>query len=308
MTVASSGRPADAGALAAALLTRCAFPPPGSEVDCAVSGGADSLAMLVLAVAAGCRATAVHVDHALRTGSAEEAAVVERAARAVGTRFLTVRAPVPEGPNLEARARAVRRAALPAGALTGHTADDQAETVILNLVRGGGLDGLAGIAPGPTKPILRLRRADTRAVCAAEGLEPVVDESNADPSYRRNRIRHELLPLLDDIARRDVAAVVARQAELIRGDVELLDELAAGIDPTDGRSLSAAPAALARRAVRRWLRAAGGEEAHPPDAATVERVLDVARHEALATDVGGGWRVARTGGRLRLVPPGSGGE
>jgi len=262
----------------------------------------------VLAAAAGCRATAVHVDHALRTGSAEEAAVVERAARAVGTRFLTVRAPVPEGPNLEARARAVRRAALPAGALTGHTADDQAETVILNLVRGGGLDGLAGIAPGPTKPILRLRRADTRAVCAAEGLEPVVDESNADPSYRRNRIRHELLPLLDDIARRDVAAVVARQAELIRGDVELLDELAAGIDPTDGRSLSAAPAALARRAVRRWLRAAGGEEAHPPDAATVERVLDVARHEALATDVGGGWRVARTGGRLRLVPPGSGGE
>jgi tRNA(Ile)-lysidine synthase len=292
----------------ASLLPRCAFPPAGTDVVCAVSGGADSLAMLVLAVEAGCRATAVHVDHGLRPGSAREAEVVEAVARHVGAAFSGVPAAVAPGPNLEARARAARRSALPAGAMTGHTADDQAETVLLNLLRGSGLDGLAGMVPGPTKPILRLRRAETRALCDALGLRPVVDESNVDPAHLRNRVRAELLPLLDDLGARDVAGVIARQADLIRDDVTLLDELAGGLDASDGRALAAAPPALARRAVRRWLRAAGGDEAHPPDAATVERVLAVARHEARSTDVGGGWRVERSGGRLRLVPPPDGAE
>lgn len=287
------------------LAARCDFPPPGHAVTCAVSGGADSLALLALAAHAGCRVTAVHVDHGLRPGSAAEAEVVRRAAERFGAAFRAESVRVPPGPNLEARARAARYAVLPPDVLTGHTADDQAETVLLNLLRGAGLDGLAGMDPA-RRPLRRLRRRETRALCEALELSPVADHTNVDPAFRRNRVRHELIPLLDDIAGRDVVPVIARQADLLRDDAALLDELAAELDPRDARALAAAPPALARRAVRRWLREAGpgGEERHPPDAAATERVLSVARGEAVACEVAGGWRVARSRGRLRLEPPG----
>jgi tRNA(Ile)-lysidine synthase len=273
-------------------------------VTCGVSGGPDSLALLVLAVAAGCAVTAVHVDHGLRPGSAAEADVVRAAADRFGAAFRAVAAPVAAGPNVEARARTARYAALPADVLVGHTADDQAETVLLNLLRGAGLDGLAGMAPD-RRPIRRLRRAETRALCAALGLTPVADPSNDDPAFRRNRVRHELLPVVDAVAGRDVVPVLARQADLLRADAAALDELAAALDPTAAASLAAAPVALARRAVRSWLRRAGpgGAEQHPPDAAAVERVLAVARGDAVACEVAGGWRVARRRGRLRVEAP-----
>lgn len=291
----------DAGAwpsLVVDTLLRCDLPPAGTPVTCAVSGGADSLALLVLSAAAGCEVTAVHVDHGLRPGSDAEAVVVATAAASAGARFVSERVQVDPGPNLEARARSARYRALPAGALTGHTADDQAETVLLNLLRGAALDGLAGYDPR-RRPLRRLRRHDTVAICAACDLTPVADPTNADPAFRRNRVRHELLPVLDAIAERDVAPVLARQAELLRADAALLDALAAELDPTDVRALSAAPLPLARRAVRDWLRA--GDEQHPPDAATVERVLGVARNEARACEVGGGRSVRRSAGRLLLA-------
>jgi tRNA(Ile)-lysidine synthase len=277
------------------VLTRCSFPTPGTDVTCAVSGGPDSLALLVLAVEAGCRVTAVHVDHGLRPGSAAEADVVAAVAHQYGAAFRAERVVVEQGPNLEARARVARYAVLAPDVLTGHTADDQAETVLVNLLRGSGLDGLAGMrAEG--HPLLRLRRAETRALCAALGLTPVHDPTNASPAHRRNRIRHELLPLLDAIAERDVAALLARQAATLRHEADLLDELAIGIDPTDARAVAAAPPALARRALRRWLTCG-----YPPDAAAVERVLAVARGEAVACEIEGGRRVRRSGQRLTLA-------
>jgi tRNA(Ile)-lysidine synthase len=282
---------------AEALLARCSFPAPGTVVTCAVSGGPDSLALLALAVEAGCAVTAVHVDHGLRPGSAGEADVVAAVAARFGASFRAERAPVAPGPNLEARARAARYAVLPGDALLGHTADDLAETVLLNILRGAATDGLAGFDPR-RRPIRRLRRADTHALCAALGLEPVRDPSNDDPVHRRNRVRHELLPLLDAIAERDLVPVLARQAELLRADAELLDQLADALDPTDAAALAAAPLALARRAVRRWLRT--GDEQHPPDRAAVERVLEVARGEAVACDVGGGRTVRRSRQTLHL--------
>jgi tRNA(Ile)-lysidine synthase len=260
-----------------------------------VSGGADSLALLVLAVAAGCQVTAVHVDHGLRPGSAGEADLVARTADHFGAAFRAERVVVPPGPNLEARARQARYAVLPPDVLTGHTADDQAETVLLNLLRGAGLDGLAGMRRD-RRPLLELRRAETVALCEHLGLAPLQDPTNSSATHRRNRVRHELLPLLDDIAERDVALVLARQAGLLREDAAVLDELADAIDPTDARALRDAPAPLARRAIRRWLT---GE--HPPDAATVERVLAVAAGRAAACDVGAGRRVERHAMRLRLV-------
>lgn len=290
---------ASAGALLGELVARCRFPAAGTEVTCAVSGGADSLALLVLARHTGCSVTAVHVDHRLRPGSAAEADVVARAAARFGAGFRAEQVHVGPGPNLEARARAARRAVLPPDALLGHTADDQAETVLLNLLRGAGLDGLAAMRADGRRPLLGLRRADTRAVCAALGLEPVEDPSNLDPSFRRNRVRHEVLPLLADVAGRDVVPLLGRTASVAAEAVDHLTAQADRLDVTDAAALAAAPPVPARLAVRAWLRGCT-DERHPPAAAAVERVLAVARLEAVATEVGGGWRVARTDGRLRL--------
>lgn len=284
-------------------LARCSFPPAGTAVTCAVSGGADSLALLVLATTAGCAATAIHVDHGLREGSAAEADVVAAAARRFGARFVAERVDVAPGPNLEARARAARKAVLPADALTGHTADDRAETILLNLIRGAGPRGAAGIARSAHRPLLDLRRADTEAVCAAVGLVPVDDPSNRDPVHRRNRIRHELLPLLVDIAQRDVVEVLVRQADLFAELEDLVTDAAVALDATVAAQLAGAARPLAGAAVRAWLARAGVGSGHPVDAATVERVLAVARGEAVACEVVGGWRVSRTAGRLVVAAP-----
>jgi tRNA(Ile)-lysidine synthase len=277
--------------------SRCTFPPPGSPFTCAVSGGADSLALLVLASDASCDVTAVHVDHGLRPGSASEAAVVADAAERLGAGFRSVQVHVEPGPNLEARAREARYRALPVDVATGHTADDQVETILINLIRGAGIDGLAGMRPGPEHPILGVRRFEARELCRGLGLDPIVDPTNADPVHRRNRVRHEIVPLLCEVAGRDVVPLIARQAGLLRDEADLLECLAAALDPTDSAALCRAPRPLARRAVRRWLHRG---RSHPPDLAAVDRVLDVAAERARATDVGERRRVRRSRGVLHL--------
>ena len=239
----------------------------------------------------------MHVDHGLRPGSAAEAEVVRATATRLGATFRAERVELVDGPNLEERAREARMAVLPADVLTGHTADDQAETVLVNLLRGAGTRGLSAMRPGPRRPLLALRRTETVALCAAFDLHVVHDPSNLDPRHLRNRVRHELLPLMADIARRDLAPLLARQADLARDESDLLDALALTLDPTDAKALAVAPPPLARRAIRRWL-----TTTHPPDAATVERVLGVARGEAVATDVGSGRRVVRSRQHLSLTP------
>jgi tRNA(Ile)-lysidine synthase len=287
------------------LLARCLFPPPGSPLVCAVSGGPDSSALLVLAVAAGCRAEAVHVDHGLRPGSAADAERVHALARRLGVASRSVRVTVEPGPDLEARARAARHAALPAVAAFGHTLDDQAETVLLNLLRGAGLEGMAGMRTGPRHPLLGLRRAETQALCTRFGIATVDDPTNVEPVHRRNRVRHEVMPLLCDVAARDVAPLLARTAAHARAAAEHLAAESTDVDPRDARALAAAPPEVARTALRTWLRSCSPER-HPPDRATVDRVLAVARGQARSTEIGGGWRVDRHAMMLSLHPPSQG--
>jgi len=210
----------------------------------------------------------------------------------LGAGFVAHRITVAPGPNFEARARQARYAVLPADVLTGHTADDQAETVVLNLLRGSGLDGLAGMRPA-RHPLLGLRRADTRALCRDLELDVFHDPTNDDPRWRRNRVRHEVMPLLTEVAARDVAAVIARQADLLAEDASVLNALAAELDPTDAKALAAAPLALSRRALRQWL-----ADPYPPDAAALDRVLAVVRGEIKACELATGLRVERHGQRL----------
>jgi tRNA(Ile)-lysidine synthase len=285
------------------LLARCTFDLTPGPLICAVSGGPDSLALLVLAAATGRPVTAIHVDHGLRAGSAAEASVVLNAARRFDAAFSAKTVTVAPGANLEERARKARLGVLPAGTLTGHTMDDQAETVLVNLLRGAGVEGLAGMRASGGRlahPLLGLRRAETHELCDALGLAPVADPTNDDPAWIRNRIRHEVLPLLADVSGRDPVPILARQAALLADDADLLAGLAGALDPEDAPGLRAAPPPLARRAVRQWL-SSSDEDGHPPTSDVVERILAVARLETAACQVPGGDHIRRRAGRLRRV-------
>ena len=278
------------------LLSRCSFPPSGTNVDCAVSGGADSVALLVLACATNLNVTAWHVDHGLRENSQAEAELVAQLAIQLEAQFESRTVTVEQGANTEARAREARYGAMPQGVMTGHTADDQAETILINLLRGSGTRGLAGMQPTSQRPLLHVRRSETQALCSALGISVFNDPSNNDERFQRNRIRHEVLPLLESLAKRDLVPVLTRQADLLRDDDDLLNELASALDPTDALALANAPVALSRRAIRSWL-------TNPlvPDSATVERVLEVARGNTLACDIGLGRHVRRSQQRLRIT-------
>lgn len=278
-----------------AFLRNCTFPQPGTSVACAVSGGADSLSLLLLAHAHGLQVTAHHVDHGLRPTSSSDIEVVKKVAEPLGIEVILHQVSVPNGPNTEARAREARYAAMPPEVLTGHTADDQAETVLINALRGAAASGLSGMRPGVTRPLLALRRTDTEAICRHHGIEPVADETNSDPRYVRNRVRHELLPLMADISHRDPAVLLARTADLLRADNDFLDELASHLDPTDAIALANAPTPLAYRALRQWL-----SQPYPPDLATLDRILTVARGDALACDIGENRQIRRSKQRLTL--------
>ena len=287
-----------------------------APVVVACSGGADSIGLLVLATEAGLVPTAVHVDHRLRPDSAVDAEVVAAAAAALGVGWRSVAVDVGTGGNLEARARDARYDALRAAGeelgataiLVAHTADDQAETVVLNLLRGSGSAGLAGMARRRgtiVRPLLHRRRAEVRALVTARGFRVVDDPTNADTRWRRAWIRHEVLPALERGAERDLVPVLVRQADLLRAESDLLDELGAallakaasggGDDTLRAEVLAAAPLPIARRALRCWL------GAPPPSASEIERVMDVVRGASSGTELAGGRPVRRSDGRLSVA-------
>jgi tRNA(Ile)-lysidine synthase len=215
-----------------------ALPPPAREVPLVVgcSGGADSLALTLAAVAlrGPDHVHAAIVDHQLQDGSAERAAATAAllARRGVTAEVHTVRVTGPGG--TEAAARIARQGALRAARphpdspiLLGHTLDDQAETVLLGLGRGSGARSLAGMRrwdPPWLRPLLDVRRATTRAACA--GLPIWDDPHNTDPRFTRVRLRHEVLPLLEDVLAGGVAEALARTAAQLRDDADALDAVA----------------------------------------------------------------------------------
>jgi tRNA(Ile)-lysidine synthase len=286
------------------VLQQCAFPEPGTAVDLAVSGGADSVGLTLLAVARGLKPTLHHVDHHLRPDSTDDARLVAVLAQSLNCPYVVHDVDVATGSNLEARARAARRHVLPEHSMTGHTMDDLAETVVLNLLRGAGLDGLSPMVGDVTKPLLNVRRGDVLDVVRDAGQPFVVDSTNGDLRFRRNRVRHEVLPTLSLAAERDLVPVLARQAALMGDERSWLseiiaDDVARDLDAIDCRELNT----WATARLRRWLRAKllsadAGDGTHPPSADEVERVIGVCRGVAVATELSGGRRVARSGQRL----------
>jgi tRNA(Ile)-lysidine synthase len=199
----------------------------GETVLVAVSGGADSVALLhvLLALAPSWRLTlrVLHVDHGLRADSARDADFVRAVGARLGVAVDVERVQVGAG-SLEAAARAARYAALEAGA------DDQAETVLMRVLGGAGVRGLAAIPPvrgRVIRPLLEVRRQALRDVLQAAGLAWVEDPSNRDPKFLRNRIRHELLPLLAASYHADVVPALAATARLAREALDALERSAA---------------------------------------------------------------------------------
>ncbi|KAA9154961.1 tRNA lysidine(34) synthetase TilS [Amycolatopsis acidicola] len=246
---------------------------PRQDFAVAVSGGADSLALAEASAYAarktGVRVRALVVDHGLQDGSAEVAAEAAEKARGLGVDEAEVLAVEVTGSGgMEAAARRARYAALSRSGsglvLLGHTRDDQAETVLLGLGRGSGPRSIAGMKPlDPPwgRPLLDVPRSATRQACVELGVRPWEDPHNADPRFRRSRLRAEVLPLLEDVLSGGVAAALARTAAQVREDLETLDALAAELrgegDTLDAKALADVPAALRRRVLRSWLLDAG---------------------------------------------------
>jgi tRNA(Ile)-lysidine synthase len=289
------------------LLALCDFPKT-DHVDLAVSGGPDSMGLLLLALEEKMTVRVHHVDHHARATSGEDATFVEAFCAARQVAFIRHDVHVMPGPNFEQRARNARRNVLPETALTGHTMDDLAETILLNLFRGAGYDGLTPMAPRSTKPLLRVRRSDLHAYVASQGVVARMDESNDDQRFRRNQIRHDVLPLVNAVMDRDVVSIIARQSALMFDERAWLDALSepdqhGSLEARDCRELREWP----RARLRRWLRwvlrtTADGGDSYPPSADEVERAIAVVTGEVVACELSGGRRLSRKDQRLTLAP------
>ncbi len=253
---------------------------PGDRVICAVSGGADSMALLwcmwLLKEKLEITVEAAHFDHRLRGAESD------------GDREFVVQfcdfhdiplhlgggevTPGPKG--LEAAAREARYAflrTLGGAVATAHTADDNAETVLMHLIRGTGLRGLGGITPasgGLIRPMLDVTREEVETFLAEHWVRFRTDSSNRSDQFLRNRLRNHVIPLMKQ-ENPSLSTALSAAAQRIRQDAELLDRLAELVDPTDVEQLRRLPPSLRRRALERMMKSGGFSE---PSAAHIEQV------------------------------------
>jgi tRNA(Ile)-lysidine synthase len=272
---------------------------PGDRVLVAVSGGPDSTCLLyslhMLRRLFKIKLEVFHFDHRLRPDSAKDAQYVRRMAAELGLPFHLRRAEdrPAKGQSVEAWARTARL--LAAASVTtegefkrmafGHTLDDRAETVVIAMVRGTGLDGLAGMTPvwGPmVRPLIDVRRDEVEAFCRAIRKRPRRDPTNDDLRLLRNAVRHRVIPAMEAATRRDVKGPLARTASLLQRDAEELDHqakrvLGRGNVDTNGSQLLALDSLVRRAAISsRVVRLSILELGVLPSDEGIEAVLDLA--------------------------------
>ena len=282
------------------LACRRALRPFDDPAIIGLSGGPDSLALAAAAAAENKDVRCVVVDHGLQDGSA---AVAERAAQAVeafGLVAEVVRVEVAPG-NLEAAARSARYEALlayGADVWVGHTADDQAETLLLGALRG----NPSGMAPRNgrvVRPFLGIRRADTVGACEELGLEPWHDPMNADPAFRRVAVRKQVLPLLSELLGGDAVPAIAATADRIAADQTLIASLTDLAPTTSCAELAEDAGPIRRRRLAAWLL----EQGVPVQGDQLDAVeaLVVDWHGQGPVAVAGGRAVVREGGQLAIL-------
>jgi tRNA(Ile)-lysidine synthase len=315
----------------------------GERIVAAVSGGPDSMALLsVLASLRGefsLQLHVAHMNHMLRSGAGEDAASVARSAAGYGVPYHEASADIRaaaarERRSLEDAGRRARyaffaRVAREAGAqviATGHTLDDQAETVLMRLLRGSGPRGLAGIPPARPhdglrviRPLIETSRADITAYLARHRLEPREDPTNRDVALLRNRVRVVLLPILEGY-NPDVRRALARLAEVVRDESDALDalsvvEVGAVLHGTNApvrispEAFAGLPVALQRRALREAIRRVRGNVAqiafvHIEGA----RIGMLSGRSGSVYEAPGGVRIVRRSDAIEVVGPSTGGS
>jgi tRNA(Ile)-lysidine synthase len=292
----------------------------GDTVLVALSAGPDSTALLAAMAALRdhgdvARVVALHVDHGLRAGGDEDAACAGKSCARLGVPFESVKVRVRPG-NVQAEARRARYAALREAAArldatriaTGHTRTDQAETVLLRLLRGAGVRGLAAVPPrrgAIVRPLIDRARAEGIAYLERKGLGWREDPTNATPRFARNRLRLGAWPALLALAPAAERAL-ARTADLARADERALSARARAVAPVGTSvsidALAAEPLAVRRRVVRRLWRAAGGSpsrlEARHVDAA----IALVRRERPGRVTLAGGLEARSRYGTLAIAP------
>jgi tRNA(Ile)-lysidine synthase len=264
---------------------------PGKPLLVLLSGGADSVCLLHMAQARGADVAALHVNYGLRDSAHED----EAFCRDLVPGLIVERVTLPAQGNMQALAREARYSLAERHAVgdyaTGHTLSDQAETVLMRLCSSPGRKGLLGMAERRgrlIRPLLGMTRVETRAYCREHGLEWREDPTNADQSFTRARVRHELLPLLERVAP-GAERTIAETARLLRDEAEALDALLPETD--DLAELAALPPALSRLALRRL---AGAP-------IRVEELLALGERGGTVTlDVGHGLRAVVEYGRVRF--------
>ena len=322
-----TGPPPATAALRVAVRRSVADLPAGTLVLAAVSGGADSLALASALAFERPGSGAVVVDHRLQAGSAQVADRAAQLCRGLGLSATVLTGSDPSeqdpvgqdpvgqaqaGQGPEGRARTLRYALLEQAArnqgavavLLGHTLDDQAETVLLGLARGAGARSLSGMAPVRgrwRRPLLGLRRAQTRQACVEAGLTPWEDPHNQDPAYARVRVRTEVLPGLELALGPGIAEALARTAGQLREDADALDALTT---PTgDVATLAALPPALRARALKAWAEQGAGRPVTSVQVTALRALVEDWRGQGPVA-LAGGATVRRTGASLALVPGG----
>jgi tRNA(Ile)-lysidine synthase len=287
----------------------------GAEVLVLLSGGRDSVCLLDVALTLGCRVRALHVNYGLRPEADGDEAHCRALCEMLAVELLVHRArrPADAPGNLQAWARDVRygQAARAAGGglvASGHTASDQAETILYRLASSPGRRALLGIQPRSgalVRPLLGVTREQTAQWCRARGLGWREDSSNESGAFARSRVRAGLVPALEAVDPRAQANVV-RTAQLLREEAEVLDVVVdtalAGRDSIALEHLAALPGALARLVVRRLAEDATGVLCGRA-AARLPDILDLG--EAGSLDVGDGARAIVEDGVLRFArtPP-----
>ncbi|MFP5331471.1 MAG: tRNA lysidine(34) synthetase TilS [Acidimicrobiia bacterium] len=284
---------------------------PSGPVAVALSGGADSAALLWLTVRATPDVVAIHVFHGLAASALMSTAAGQIAAMC-GVR-LEMAVVQPAG-TAEHALREARHAALLERSdgrpvLFGHTLDDQAETVVMRILRGTGIEGLGGIRPQARRlfhPLLRVRRSETRRLAELTGLPFRDDPANRDPAIVRNRIRDDLLPLAAQIMQRDVSPILARLADNVHDETEgrrpaVRFEVAGDRLRVAVGELRASdhPAVPIRRALEAWM------QRYPPSRAAVGRIIDVVEGTARAAEVADGVSCRLVDGFLIFDRPGA---
>lgn len=282
------------------LACRRALRPFDAPAIIGLSGGPDSLALAAAAAAEKKDVRCVVVDHGLQDESAEVARRAVQAVEAFGLEAEVVRVEVGEG-NLEAAARSARYEALLAygsDVWVGHTADDQAETLLLGALRG----NPSGMAPRNgriVRPFLGIRRADTVGACGELGLDPWHDPMNADPAFRRVAMRNQVLPLLSELLGGDAVPALAATADRIAADQALIASLTDLAPTTSCAELKADAGPVRRRRLAAWLLGEGvplqGDQLDAVEALVVDW------HGQGPVAVAGGRAVVREGGQLDIL-------